>query len=153
MAHHEATRIILSGLYDLGLVTDTLSEWQKDLYILYENSHYVGLNIHDVGDYERDKYEGRVLEAGMIITIEPGIYFHPEMLDNLENQFGRRVDPEDLKTFAEKIRPAFEKFKNIGVRIEDIVLITPEGCDVLSADAPREPEEIESLMKKRSSFK
>lgn len=117
MAHHAATRIIMAGLYVLGLVNDTASEWQKDLYILYENSHYVGLDIHDVGDYERDKYEGRELEPGMIITIEPGIYLHPDMLKNLENQFGRKVPVEDLKAFAKQVEPVFERFKNIGVRI------------------------------------
>lgn len=153
MAHHEATRIIMSGLYDLGLVTDTASEWQKDLYILYENSHYVGLNIHDVGDMGREKHEGRELEPGMIITIEPGIYFHPDMLNNLENQFGRKVQASALKAFADQIRPAFERFKNIGVRIEDIALITQTGCEVLSREAPKEPVEIEALMKKKSSFR
>ena len=152
IAHHTATRIIMAGLFDLGLVTDTVSDWQKDLYILYENSHYVGLNIHDVGNYERDKYEGRKLEPGMIITIEPGIYLHPDMLENLENQFGRKVPAEELKAFTIQVDPVFERFKNIGFRIEDIVLITEDGCDVLSKDAPKEPAEIESLMKNKSKL-
>ena len=152
MAHHAATRIIMSGLFDLGLVTDTSSTWQRDLYILYENSHYVGLNIHDVGNMGREKYEGRALEPGMIITIEPGIYIHPEMMQNLENRFGREVEAEVLQAFAAQVKPAFERFKNIGVRIEDIVLITEDGHDNLSKDAPKEPAEIESLMKKKSNF-
>jgi Xaa-Pro aminopeptidase len=153
MGHHTATRIIMEGLYELGLVTDTASGWQRDLYILYENSHYVGLNIHDVGEYQRDRYEGRKLEPGMVITIEPGIYFHPDMLDNLENQFGMRVEAEALLAFREKVCPAFERFRNIGVRIEDILLITEDGHDNLSKAAPKEPQEIEALMKKKSCFR
>jgi hypothetical protein len=75
------------------------------------------------------------------------------MMENLENRFGRQVDAEVLQAFAAQVRPAFERFKDIGVRIEDIVLITEDGHDILSKEAPKEPNEIESLMKKKSSFK
>ena len=72
-------------------------------------SHGIGLNVHDPG--------GRELQPGMVITVEPGIYFRPDALDNLPKT------PENEK-FIAAVRPAFEKYKGIGVRIEDDMLIT-----------------------------
>ncbi len=159
--HHRATEIIVRGLYDIGLITDTTSWWQKRFYIHYRNNHYIGLHVHDVGSYgdfdetDRDSYilnpeiRGRKLLPGMVMTIEPGIYLLADRLEHLHGLFGDRATAEELDAFAEKIRPVYEKYAGIGIRIEDDVLITEDGNIVLSENAPKTIEEIEAAMNRK----
>jgi Xaa-Pro aminopeptidase len=156
--HHRATEIIVSGLYDIGLITDTTSWWQKRFYIQYRNNHYIGLSVHDVGSYgdldapDRDSYildpeiRGREIVPGMVMTIEPGIYLLGDRLEYLHELFGHMATPGELDAFAETVRPVYEKYAGIGIRIEDDVLITAEGNVVLSDNAPKTIEDIEAAM-------
>ena len=123
--HDASVRVITAGLVDLGLLqgeVDALIETQayRDFY-MHRVGHWLGLDVHDVGDY-RVGNEWRLLEAGMVMTVEPGIYISPD-----NNNVAR-------------------KWRGIAVRIEDDVLITKQGCELLSVGAPRTVEEIESTM-------
>jgi Xaa-Pro aminopeptidase len=89
--------------------------------------------VHDVGDYASK------LEPGMVFTNEPGIYLRPDALDNLPKT------PENEK-FIAAVRPAFEKYKGIGVRIEDDLLITPSGVRWMTEALPRKMSEIEDFI-------
>jgi Xaa-Pro aminopeptidase len=158
--HHRATEIMTRGLYELGLITDTTSWWQKRFYIHYRNNHYIGLHVHDAGSYgdldasDRDSFilnpeiRGRELIPGMVMTIEPGIYLIADRLEHLHGLFGHLATRKELNAFAKKIRPAYEKYAGIGIRIEDDILITEEGNIVLSQSAPKTIEEIEAAMKR-----
>ncbi len=112
-----ARAVIAEGLKELGLI-DNFMQHRK--YFMHGTSHYLGLDVHDVGSYDK-------LQAGSIITVEPGIYI-PE---------GSNCDP---------------KWWNIGIRIEDDILITPSDPENLSDCVTKEIPEIESLMKEPSIF-
>jgi Xaa-Pro aminopeptidase len=123
--HHAAVRVVTKGLVELGILKGRVptlikNEAYKKFYI-HRTGHWLGMDVHDVGDYKIDG-EWRLLEPGMALTIEPGLYV-----------------PAGSKGVA-------KKWWNIGIRIEDDVVVTADGCDVLSKDAPKSVAEIESLM-------
>ena len=123
---HEATvRVITEGLVNIGLlegdVKDLIkSEAYKEFY-MHRAGHWLGMDVHDVGDYKVGG-QWRVLEPGMVMTVEPGIYVAPD---------NERVA---------------KKWRGIGIRIEDDVVITKDGNEVLTKDVPKTVAEIEALM-------
>jgi Xaa-Pro aminopeptidase len=123
--HDAAVRVITKGLKKLGLLkgppAKLIREEQYRKFFMHRTGHWLGMDVHDVGDYKVGD-EWRVLEPGMVLTVEPGIYI-----------------PAGTKGVA-------RKWWNIGVRIEDDVLVTAKGPDVLSRDVPKTVAEIEALM-------
>lgn len=123
--HEASVTTIVQGLIDLGLLEGSVEEVIKtDAYkrfYMHRIGHWLGMDVHDVGDYKIDG-QWRLLEPGMVMTIEPGIYIAP-----------------DDETVA-------KKWRGIGIRIEDDVLITKNGNDVLSKDVPKTVQEIECIM-------
>lgn len=155
--HMAAKDVLVDGLVELGLITDRHSPWQIRFYILYPSSHFLGMDVHDVGEMggsfshfmqhtPDDSVISRVLEPGMVLTIEPGLYFRERGLEQLWEIFGSETDSTELAAFAEQVRSVYEQYSNIGVRIEDDILITVDGNLNLSRYAPREIAEIEAIM-------
>ena len=130
------TEVIKNGLLKLGLITDRNSN-QYRIWFMHGTSHWLGMNVHDVGG-------GAKIEPGVVFTNEPGIYVRLDALDY--SPFGWKQ--EDWDKFKEKVRPAFEKYKGIGVRIEDDMLITPDGPKWLSEALPRKMSDIEEFIAK-----
>ncbi|MEO5763387.1 MAG: aminopeptidase P N-terminal domain-containing protein [Vicinamibacteria bacterium] len=126
--------VIKAGLLKLGLIGDVKTEQFRTWYT-HGISHWIGMDVHDVGDYDRP------LVAGMAFTIEPGLYIRQQALDDMPDTAANRA-------FKEKVAPAVAKYKGIGVRIEDSFLITDTGLKRLSAGVPRTIEEVEAWMKK-----
>ncbi|GMV59795.1 MAG: Xaa-Pro aminopeptidase 1 [Betaproteobacteria bacterium] len=132
--HEAAVRVLTQGLIDLGLlagsVDGAIESGAYRQFYMHRTSHWLGMDVHDAGDYREpgaavdDKGERpwRRLAPGMTLTIEPGLYIRPA--PNV---------PEPLE--------------HIGVRIEDDVLVTPTGREVLTHEAPKRPDEIEALMR------
>lgn len=122
-ANDEVICIKTQGLVDLGILkgdVDTLIEQQAyRQFYMHGLGHWLGLDVHDVGSYGQDKQ--RILEIGMVITVEPGIYISEDA---------------DVP----------EQYKGIGVRIEDNLLMTEYGNKILTAAAPKEIADIENLM-------
>ena len=123
--HNISVKIITQGLVRLGILKGRpsqliKSEAYKDFY-MHRIGHWIGMDVHDVGDYKIDD-DWRLLEPGMVTTVEPGIYISPSN------------------------RKVLKKWRGIGVRIEDDVLITRSGNKVLSAGIPKTVQEIESFM-------
>jgi len=122
--HDAAVKTITKGLRKLGLLDGSLPRLIKDgayqPFYMHRTGHWIGMDVHDVGDYKVGD-EWRILESGMVTTVEPGIYIG-----------NSRKIPKG--------------FRNIGIRIEDDVAITSKGPDVLSKGLPKDPDDVESLM-------
>jgi Xaa-Pro aminopeptidase len=132
--HRAATEVIKDGLLKLGLITNRNSE-QYRIWFMHGTSHWLGMNVHDVGNAVR-------LEPGMVFTNEPGIYVR---LDALEHQ-PLGWPAQDWEKFKAAVRPAFERYKGIGVRIEDDMLVTEDGVRWMTEALPRKISEIEAFI-------
>lgn len=124
-AHDASVEVLTKGLVALGLLTGKVKalikkEKFKQFY-MHRIGHWLGMDVHDVGDYKVDQ-KWRLLEPGMVLTVEPGLYI-----------------PADCKTVD-------EKWRGIGIRIEDDLLVTNHGYEVLTAGVPKTIAEIETLM-------
>lgn len=130
------TEVIKDGLLKLGLITDRNSN-QHRIWFMHGTSHWLGMNVHDVGG-------GAKFVPGVVFTNEPGIYVRPEALDQMPYGWSAL----DWEKFKIAIRPAFEKYKGMGVRIEDDMLITENGVRWLSDALPRKIADIEDFIAK-----
>lgn len=135
--HLATVEVVKQGLLNVGLITDTSGDQYRTWYT-HGACHWIGMDVHDVG--ERD----RPLEPGMAFVIEPGIYIREGALDHLPD------DPENA-AFIEKVRSAYKKYKDIGVRIEDSFLLTESGLEHLSGTVPRTINAIERHMSSGST--
>ena len=125
--HDTAVGVLIRGLIDLGLLQGTVEEALENetykKFYMHRTGHWLGLDVHDAGSYRREG-QWRPLEPGMVLTVEPGCYVRRD---------------EGVP----------ERFAGIGIRIEDDVLVTAAGCEVLTRDAPKKTADIEALMRHR----
>lgn len=123
-----AQRVLAQGLIDMGILTISAEESLRPeiglhrRWTLHGVSHMLGMDVHDCAQARKDQYTEGTLEVGMILTVEPGLYIQP-----------------DDELFA-------PEFRGIGIRIEDDVVVTEDGCRILSDSLPRHPDEIERWM-------
>ncbi len=124
--HEAALKVLTKGLIELGILSGEPKQLIKDEaykpYYMHRTGHWLGMDVHDVGDYRRDG-EWRKLEPGMVFTVEPGLYL-PQT----------EAVPED--------------YRGVGIRIEDMVLVTEEGHEILSGAVPKDPDAIERVMER-----
>ncbi len=153
-AGQAASRKIEEGLARLGLIekvgafipgtiqkapdgkggTREIGMPQYLLWYMHGLGHWLGMNVHDVGSYATK------LKPGMVMTNEPGIYVREDALDYFDQS------KPGMKEFLDKIRPAFERYKSIGVRIEDDMLITETGVEWMTRDLPRKLTDVETFI-------
>lgn len=123
--HEAAVRVLTEGLVELGLLVgepdELIANGAYTEFYMHRTGHWLGMDVHDVGDYKVDT-EWRLLEPGMVMTVEPGLYIAPD---------NTRVD---------------ERWRGIGIRIEDDVAITADGIEVLTDGVPKTVADIEQLM-------
>ncbi len=162
--HEAARRALVEGLVELRLlprgVDDSLAMHHYREFYMHGTGHWLGMDVHDVGDY-RVRRQSRVLEPGMVVTVEPGLYFDAEretvsffLREFSEEEVwerryrlgmaaAKKIEDEE-KSAAKKVEHAVPaEYRGIGVRIEDDVLITESGCEVLTAGTPKTIDEVE----------
>lgn len=126
--HRCAAKIITQGLIDLGILKGKVNELIENKsykqFFMHGTGHWLGMDVHDVGNYKVNK-QWRKLEQGMVLTVEPGIYISVEVGEEL------KVD---------------KKYWDIGIRIEDDILVTNNGNELLTTGLPRTVSEIEAYM-------
>lgn len=126
--HQGVVHDLTEGLIALGLLEGEVQARIEDesfrRFYLHSTSHWLGLDVHDVGTYRLDEQTPRPLVAGMVLTVEPGLYIPDE--DGIP-----------------------DAYRGIGIRIEDNVVVTPDGHEVLTLDVPKQVGEIEALMVKK----
>jgi len=146
----EVERILMSGLEKLGLVTDVKSPWQRRLYIQHGFGHGIGLDVHDAWSWHSPRLDKVVMAPGMVMTMEPGLYFPEVRFEAFVEALKGKVPDAELKAFAEKVGPVYKKYAGMGVRIEDDILITDGGNEILSGRVPKEIADVEKLMREKS---
>jgi Xaa-Pro aminopeptidase len=125
--HKRAVEVLVEGLLQLGFLQGKKEEIVKDkakyaAYFPHGTSHWLGLDVHDAGIYFKADNSSYILEEGNVLTVEPGLYISPE---------NKSVPVE---------------YRGIGIRIEDDVLVTSSGSDVLTKDCPKEVSELERII-------
>lgn len=122
--HECCVRVLTEGMIALGLLTGSVDERIADQsyrqFYMHRTSHWLGMDVHDVGIYAGESGAARPLESGMVLTVEPGLY---------------------IAASAE----VAEEYRGIGIRIEDDVLVTEDGGEVLTDAVPKAPDEVETL--------
>ena len=152
------------GLLDLGLLTRGVDE-SIDVqafrqFYMHGTGHWLGMDVHDVGAYRLDR-QSRPLEPGMVLTVEPGLYFDPEretvtfhLREYSEEEMwerryrlgmaaAKKIEEEEKARAETVVHPVPAEYRGIGVRIEDDVLVTLDGPDVLTVGTPKSVEEVE----------
>jgi Xaa-Pro aminopeptidase len=128
--HDAAVRTIVEGLVDLGLLVGDIDEIIKEEkykpFYMHRTGHWLGLDVHDAGTYKINEETWQNLQPGHVLTVEPGIYISPD------------IKPAEGQPEVPK------KWRGIGIRIEDDVLVTATGNEVLTATVPKKVEDIES---------
>lgn len=128
--HDTAVRTIVEGLVDLGLLVGDIDEIIKEEkykpFYMHRTGHWLGLDVHDAGTYKINEETWQNLQPGHVLTVEPGIYISPD------------IKPAEGQPEVPK------KWRGIGIRIEDDVLVTATGNEVLTATVPKKVEDIES---------
>ena len=147
-ANDSGRAVVTAGLARLGLIESPGAQYdgercppvgclQVDLYAWHQyGGHGIGLEVHDPAQYYA---QPRVFRAGDALTVEPGVYITPTMLDGLP-------DTPRNRAMSARLRPMMQRYANIGVRIEDDYLVTDTGVELLSGGVPREAAAVEALM-------
>ncbi len=148
----EVEDILMAGLEKLGLVTDVKSPWQRRLYIQHGFGHGIGLEVHDVWSWHNPRLDQVVMAPGMVMTMEPGLYFPEVRFEAFLGGLKGKVPEAEIAAFRDKVGPVYKKYAGMGVRIEDDVLITEGGNEMLSGRVPKEIADIEKLMREKSFF-